>query len=79
VARQRAGVVAAPQLCNPGATLIWTRHTRAPDLTPRIRAWFTGAGFAERAFTAVPAQRIRYGNACAVMMSLERLRGVPSS
>jgi hypothetical protein len=31
---------AAPALCAPGATVIWTRHRRPPDLTARIRAWF---------------------------------------
>jgi len=36
---------AAPALCADGATVIWTRHRRPPDLTPRIRAWFTDAGF----------------------------------
>lgn len=35
---------AAPALCAPGATVIWTRHRRPPDLTLRIRAWFTDAG-----------------------------------
>jgi hypothetical protein len=38
---------AAPALCAPGATVIWTRHRRPPDLTPRIRAWFADAGFDE--------------------------------
>jgi len=41
---------AAPALCAPGATVIWTRHRRAPDLTPRIRAWFQASGFEEVAF-----------------------------
>ena len=41
---------AAPGLCAPGATVIWTRHRRPPDLTARIRAWFTDAGFADQAF-----------------------------
>jgi hypothetical protein len=41
---------AAPALCAPGATVIWTRHRRPPDLTPRIRDWFRGAGFDEVAF-----------------------------
>jgi hypothetical protein len=58
---------AAPALCAPGATVIWTRHRRPPDLTPRIRAWFTGAGFEELAFdtldtstlAAVGAGRLR--------------------
>jgi hypothetical protein len=39
-----------PALCEPGATVIWTRHRRAPDLTPAIRTWFEEAGFAEVAF-----------------------------
>jgi hypothetical protein len=41
---------AAPALCAAGATVIWTRHRRPPDLTPRIRAWFADAGFDEVAF-----------------------------
>lgn len=44
---------AAPGLCAPGATVIWTRHRRPPDVTPRIRAWFTDAGFHEVAFEAL--------------------------
>jgi hypothetical protein len=45
-------VRAAPGLCAHGATVIWTRNRRPPDLTPRIRAWFTGCGFEEVAFEA---------------------------
>jgi hypothetical protein len=41
---------AAPAMCAAGATVIWTRHRRPPDLTPRIRAWFTDVGFEEVAF-----------------------------
>lgn len=41
-----------PRLCNTGASLIWTRSRRPPDLTPRIRNWLAGAGFTERSFTA---------------------------
>ncbi len=43
-----------PRLCRPGATLIWTRARRAPDLTPAIRDWLAAAGFTELAFTAPP-------------------------
>jgi hypothetical protein len=43
-----------PALCRPGATLIWTRSRRAPDLTPALRGWLAGAGFTELAFTAPP-------------------------
>jgi hypothetical protein len=44
---------AAPALCAAGATVIWTRHRRPPDLTPQVRAWFAGAGFDEIAFDAL--------------------------
>jgi hypothetical protein len=45
-------VRAAAGLCADGATVIWTRNRRAPDLTPRIRSWFSGGGFEEVAFDA---------------------------
>lgn len=35
-----------PMLCEPGATVVWTRHRRPPDVTPEIRKWFSEAGFA---------------------------------
>jgi hypothetical protein len=47
-------VRASPALCAPGATLIWTRNRRAPDLTSAIRAWFIESGFEEVAFEPVP-------------------------
>ncbi|PUA81957.1 class I SAM-dependent methyltransferase [Nocardioides currus] len=48
----RTTVRAAPQLCSPGAPVIWTRHRHDPDLTPSIRQWFAEAGFEEVAFIA---------------------------
>ena len=45
-------VRAAAGLCTDGATVIWTRNRRPPDLTPRIRSWFSGGGFEEVAFDA---------------------------
>jgi hypothetical protein len=55
-------VAAAPALCAPGATVIWTRHRREPDLTPQVRAWFAGAGFEELAFgTPASAPRTAVG------------------
>jgi hypothetical protein len=48
----RRTVGAAPAMCAPGGTVIWTRHRRPPDLTPRLRDWFATAGFAELAFDA---------------------------
>ena len=64
-------IEAAPALCAAGATVIWTRHRRPPDLTPRIRAWFAGSGFDEIAFdalgtgtlTGVGAHRLRHAPA----------------
>jgi hypothetical protein len=48
----RTTVAALPAFCAPGATVLWTRGRRAPDVTPSIRGWFAAAGFAELAFEA---------------------------
>lgn len=48
----RATVSRLPSFCAPGATVIWTRHRRAPDLTPTVRAWFVESGFVEQTFVA---------------------------
>jgi hypothetical protein len=58
-----------PQLCTAGATAIWTRHRRPPDLTVAIRAWFAAAGFVERAFETVPDGSVSVG--------VHRLEGAP--
>jgi hypothetical protein len=42
----------ASRLCAPGATVIWTRHRRAPDLTPQLRQWWRAAGWRELAFVS---------------------------
>jgi hypothetical protein len=34
-----------PMLCAPGATVVWTRHRRPPDVTPRVMEAFGAAGF----------------------------------
>ncbi len=41
-----------PSLCAPGATVIWTRHRRAPDRTVLARDAFATAGFEEVAYVA---------------------------
>ncbi len=41
-------------LCASRATVIWTRGTFAPDLTPTIRVWFMEAGFTELDFMEIP-------------------------
>ncbi|MGH8824591.1 MAG: SAM-dependent methyltransferase [Jiangellaceae bacterium] len=38
---------AAPMLCAGGATVLWTRHRRQPDLIASIVDWFAAAGFVE--------------------------------
>jgi len=40
-------------LCRTGASVIWTRHRNEPDMTPRIRGWFTESGFEELSFDAI--------------------------
>ena len=49
--KRTVGTAAA--LCAGGATVIWTRHRRPPDLTPQLRAWFAASGFDEVAFDAL--------------------------
>jgi hypothetical protein len=48
----RGTISALPELCAAGATVIWTRTRRAPDLTPAVRGWLAAAGFVEQAFHA---------------------------
>jgi hypothetical protein len=65
-------VAAAPALCADGATVIWTRHRRAPDLTPDVRAWFAASGFDEVAFDAVETSTL-------VGVGVHRLRQAPAA
>ena len=53
VADIRSTVDAAASLCADGATVIWTRHRRPPDLTVQVRDWFAANGFDEVAFEAL--------------------------
>jgi hypothetical protein len=48
----QATIGALPRLCAAGATVIWTRTRRAPDLTPAVRRWLGESGFVQRAFHA---------------------------
>jgi hypothetical protein len=52
----RFTIESAAAMCRPGGIAIWTRHRRAPDLTPRIRAWFAASGFDELAFDALDTE-----------------------
>jgi hypothetical protein len=75
----KRAVQAAPALCRAGTTVIWTRHRRPPDLTPQVRAWFAGGGFAEIAFDALQTTALtsvgvgRLGRAPAVELPRGRL------
>jgi hypothetical protein len=60
---------AMPQLCAHRASVIWTRHRRRPDLTPRIRAWFHEAGFVQRTFESPGAGSWSVG--------VHEFRGIP--
>ncbi len=48
----KATVGALPSFCRRGGAVIWTRHRREADLTPKIRQWFSEAGFVERSFSS---------------------------
>ena len=50
-----------PTLCRPGATLVWTRSRRDPDLTPSIRTWLAEARFTELSFIAPPGMENSVG------------------
>jgi hypothetical protein len=51
----------ASMCCARGATLLWTRHRRDPDLTPAIRGWFADAGFEEVGFDTGGPERWSVG------------------
>ncbi len=57
----RNTIVSLPALCAPGATVIWTRGRRAPDVTPTIRSWFAEAEFDEVAFDVEPGFEFSVG------------------
>jgi hypothetical protein len=64
----RTTIATHPSLCAAGATVIWTRHRRDPDLVPRICDWFAEAGFEPIAITD-PDRRFGVG--------VHRFAGVP--
>jgi hypothetical protein len=62
-------VLAAPAFCATGATVVWTRHRRAPDLVPEICSWFEDAGF-QRVWVSEPG--LPYG------VGVHRFAGTPA-
>lgn len=65
-----ATIAAAPQLCAPGATLIWSRSIEPIDRNGAVREWFKDADFAE-----VDYQAIDWGGSPA--FGVERYDGPP--
>jgi hypothetical protein len=57
----RGTVEALPALLAQQGSVIWTRHRREPDLTPKIRSWFADAGFEELAFVSPGPGRFSVG------------------
>ncbi|MGI8459394.1 MAG: SAM-dependent methyltransferase [Propionibacteriaceae bacterium] len=43
----QATIMAAPSLCAPGATLLWSRGRHENDRNDLVRGWFAEAGFVE--------------------------------
>jgi hypothetical protein len=62
----RRTIQTAPQLCRPGATLLWSRSTNGTDQNAPVRAWLADAGFTEldyREFDQDQAERAALGSA----------------
>lgn len=65
-------VQAASALCRPGATVIWTRHRRPPDLTSQLRTWFSESGFEEIAFDVLETDGL-------MSVGVNRFSGAPAA
>jgi len=50
-----------PQLCAPGAGLIWTRRRHPPEVIERMRTWLDETGFARHSFEAPDGVRWTVG------------------
>ncbi|GAA1248433.1 hypothetical protein GCM10009609_09830 [Pseudonocardia aurantiaca] len=64
-------VAATPSLLATGGTVIWTRHTWAPDLTPLVRAWFFEAGVEAISFVTAGRWAVGAGVLRTASMPLE--------
>jgi hypothetical protein len=67
----RTTIAVVPALCAPGATIVWTRHRRAPDVTPQIRDWFDTANCSSTCFVSEGTGRFAVG--------AERFDGTPTA
>jgi hypothetical protein len=50
------------QLCARGGTVVWTRHRKPPDRTPRVRRLLCRAGFEELVFDAPAGEVFSVGS-----------------
>lgn len=67
-------ITSVPLICAEGATVIWTRHRREPDLTPEIARWFAAAGCSSIGFVSPGSGSYAIGTErCARSNPLERL------
>ena len=44
-------------LCQPGASVLWTRHWKQPEMIGRIRQWFAESGFEDLGYDALENER----------------------
>ena len=68
-------ISALPELCAKGATVIWTRHRRPPDLTLEMRRWQTELGFEDVGFEMVDDPELMGAVGAAVYRGAERPPG----
>ena len=71
-------VGAAALLCADGATVIWTRHRRPPDVTSQMRAWFAASGFEEIAFEALDTEFLTGVGVSRLARPPDRTAGYPT-
>jgi hypothetical protein len=57
-------------LCRTGASVIWTRHWKQPDVIARIRQWFEESSFDDLGFE-------KLDNEAKMGVGVSRLRGTP--
>jgi hypothetical protein len=74
----RRAIAYLPRLSARGATVVWTRHTGAPDLTPTICDWFREHEFRELRFERIgPVYGVGshqfHGTPCALEPGVQRL------
>jgi hypothetical protein len=57
----RRTIATVPAIVRPGGAVIWTRHRRGGDITPKVREWFDEAGCTPTAFSSPGAGKFGVG------------------